>query len=185
MFSKHYGGRPEGKNVSVDDPAGTITTRDHHSFITAYYGNGHNHSIDAPAPTLTTKDRLAFVDMQYGNGTPCNIENPAPTVTTNPKHHLVTCRIKQQKSSIAITHDDSPAMEKIKRFMALYGIIDIKMRMLRIPELKRIMGFPSDYVLVGTQADQKKFIGNAVEVNMARALCEAICREIVRKRKVA
>lgn len=185
FLSKHYGGNPAGKCVSIEEPAGTITTWDHHSFITAYYGNGNNHSIDAPAPTLTTKDRLAFVDMQYGNGTPCNIENPAPTVTTNPKHHLVTCRIKQQKSSIAITHDDSPAMEKIKRFMALYGIIDIKMRMLRIPELKRIMGFPSDYVLVGTQADQKKFIGNAVEVNMARALCEAICREIVRKRKVA
>ena len=30
------------------------------------------------------------------------------------------------------------------RFMALYGIVDIKMRMLRIPELKKIMGFPED-----------------------------------------
>lgn len=63
--------------------------------------------------------------------------------------------------------------------MALYGIIDIKMRMLRIPELKRIMGFPSDYILVGTQADQKKFIGNAVEVNMARVLCEALCSRLI------
>lgn len=75
--------------------------------------------------------------------------------------------------------DDSPAMAKIKRFMALYGIIDIKMRMLRIPELKRIMGFPSDYVLVGTQTDQKKFIGNAVEVNMARVLCESLCARLI------
>lgn len=39
--------------------------------------------------------------------------------------------------------------------MAMYGIMDIKMRMLKIPELKRIMGFPEDYVLVGTQAEQK------------------------------
>ena len=69
-------------------------------------------------------------------------------------------------------------MAKIKRFMALYGIVDIKMRMLRIPELKRIMGFPPDYVLVGTQADQKKFIGNAVEVNMARVLCEALVAKL-------
>ena len=30
------------------------------------------------------------------------------------------------------------------------------------------MGFPEDYVLVGTQADQKKFIGNAVEVTQAK-----------------
>ena len=215
FLSKHYGGNPAGKCVSVEEPAGTITTWDHHSFITAYYGNGHNHSIDAPAPTLTTRDRLAFVDMQYGNGTPCDIESPAPTVTTNPKHQLVTCKpwimntnFKNTGSSIdepaqTVTanrkwhylmtpqfqsvsssidnpcSDDSPAMVKIKRFMMLYGIIDIKMRMLRIPELKRIMGFPSDYVLVGTQADQKKFIGNAVEVNMARVLCEALCARLI------
>lgn len=50
--------------------------------------------------------------------------------------------------------------------------------MLRVPELKCIMGFPDDYVLVGTQADQKKFIGNAVEVNMARVLCEAIVEKL-------
>lgn len=179
FLSKHYGGSPEGKCVSAEEPAGTITTWDHHSFITAYYGNGHNHSIDAPAPTLTTRDRLAFVDMQYGNGAPCDIESPAPTVTTNPKLQLVTCRMEQQESTTTITSDDSPAMAKIKRFMALYGIVDIKMRMLRIPELKRIMGFPPDYVLVGTQADQKKFIGNAVEVNMARVLCEALCARLI------
>ena len=237
FLSKYYGGSPEGKSVSVEEPAGAITTRDHHSFITAYYGNGHNHSIDEPAPTLTTKDRLAFVDMQYGNGTPCDIETP-----TNPKHQLVTCKpwimntsfkntgssidepaqtvtanrkwhylmnpqfqsaggsvdspcftliarmdkmppyliqTEQGEMAIVIEPDDSPAMVKIKQFMALYGIIDIKMRMLRIPELKRIMGFPSDYVLVGTQADQKKFIGNAVEVNMARVLCEALCARLI------
>lgn len=208
FLSKHYGGSPAGKNVSVEEPAGTITTWDHHAFITAYYGNGHNHSVDAPAPTLTTRDRLAFVDMQYGNGTPCGVDVPAGAVTTNPKHRLVTgcyllnpqyqsaggsvdapcftliarmdkmppylIRTEQGEIAIVIKPDDSPAMVKIKEFMALYGIVDIKMRMLRIPELKRIMGFPSDYVLVGTQADQKKFIGNAVEVNMARVLCEAL-----------
>lgn len=65
-----------------------------------------------------------------------------------------------------------------KEFMVMYGIIDIKMRMLKIPELKKIMGFPEDYVLIGTQADQKKFIGNAVEVTIARAWCEALCCEL-------
>lgn len=67
----------------------------------------------------------------------------------------------------------------------MYGIVDIKMRMLRIPELKRIMGFPENYVLVGTQADQKKFIGNAVEVNMARVLCEALGRKLLELKQVA
>ena len=40
------------------------------------------------------------------------------------------------------------------------------------------MGFPEDYVLVVTQADQKKFIGNAVEVTIARAWCEALCERL-------
>ena len=48
------------------------------------------------------------------------------------------------------------------------------MRMLNIGELKRIMGFPDDYVLVGTSTEKKKYIGNAVEVNMSRRLCEAL-----------
>ena len=85
--------------------------------------------------------------------------------------------------AIEVYETDSPATIQIKEFMALYGIADIRMRMLRIPELKRIMGFPEDYTLIGTQAEQKKFIGNAVEVNMARVLCEAICKKLNQKKQ--
>ena len=73
---------------------------------------------------------------------------------------------------------DTPMMVKIKEFMAQYGIVEITMRMLKVPELKKIMGFPDDYVLVGTQAEQKKYIGNAVEVTIARRWCEALCRRL-------
>jgi DNA (cytosine-5)-methyltransferase 1 len=62
--------------------------------------------------------------------------------------------------------------------MSQYGITDIKMRMLKISELKLIMGFPEDYILIGNQTEQKKFIGNAVEVNMARVLCEALYKSL-------
>lgn len=62
--------------------------------------------------------------------------------------------------------------------MAMFGLADITMRMLKISELTVIMDFPEDYVLIGTQADQKKFIGNAVEVTIARKLCEAICASL-------
>ena len=220
FLSKQYSGHPDSKNTSVNEPAGTITTIDHHAFISAYYGNGNNHSVEMPSPSVTTKDRLAlirseqFIDMQYGNGTAASVDVPANTVTTNPKFNLVTVKrhylmnpqYKNVGGSIekpcftliarmdkmppylvtAETGDvfievystDSPMTAKIKEFMALYGIIDIKMRMLKIPELKKIMGFPEDYVLVGSQADQKKFIGNAVEVNMARVLCEALCKTL-------
>lgn len=247
FLSKQYGGSPEGKNISVEEPAGTVTTIDHHAFVSAYYGNGYNHSVEQPAPTLTTKDRFSLVNPHFianeysGGGQLSSVEQPNPAVLTNPKQKLVTVKpwimdtafgnvgssVEEPSRVITANHKwhylmnpqfnsaggsvekpcftliakmdkkppylivtetgeavieaydtDSPMTIKIKEFMALYGIIDIKMRMLKIPELKKIMGFPEDYVLVGTKAEQKKYIGNAVEVNMARVLCEALCKEL-------
>ena len=253
FLSKQFSGQPDSKNISVEGPAGTITCKDHHAFVSAYYGNGHNHSVELPAPTVTTKDRLAlvnsvFIDNQYGTGKPTSIELPVGTVTTVPKFNIVSCKpwimntafsnvgssIEQPSQTITanrkwhylmnpqfasaggsvnnpcftliarmdkmppylveveggvgiqVTPVDSPMTAKIKEFMALYGIIDIKMRMLRIAELKKIMGFPEDYVLIGPQSDQKKFIGNAVEVRTWLVFfVKSICKEIIRKRKVA
>ena len=69
FLSKQFSGYPESKNVSVEEPAGAITCKDHHAFISAYYGGkDHNSSVEVPAATLTTKDRLAFVSAHYGNG---------------------------------------------------------------------------------------------------------------------
>lgn len=245
FLSKQFSGSAYDKNISVDGPAGAITTRDHHAFITAYYGNGNNHSIEDPAPTVTTKDRLGYVnaqflDKQYGTGRPAALDSPAGTVTTNPKLNLVSVKpwimdtsfgnigstidgpsrvitanrkwqylvnpqfasngasidkpcftliarmdkrppcivTAEEGPAIAVYNGDSPMTVKIKEFMALYGISDITMRMLRINELKKIMGFPEDYVLVGTQTEQKKYIGNAVEVNMSRCLCEALYKKL-------
>ena len=261
FLSKQFSGQPDSKNISVEGPAGTVTCKDHHAFVSAYYGNGHNHSVELPAPTITTKDRLSlitpfFMNYYSGGGQLGSVETPCPAIMTVPKQNLVTPVLMKQVSyrkpwimntaysnigssieqpsqtitanrkwfylmnpqfasaggsvnnpcftliarmdkmppylveaeggiGIQVTPEDSLMTIKIKEFMALYGIIDIKMRMLRIAELKKIMGFPEDYVLIGPQSDQKKFIGNAVEVNMARVLCEAICKEIIRKRKVA
>lgn len=56
--------------------------------------------------------------------------------------------------------------------MAANNIIDIKMRMLTVNELLQIQGFPKDYVLKGSQTDQKKFIGNSVEVTTAMKMIE-------------
>ena len=222
FLSKQFGGDPAGKNISVEEPAGTITCRDHHAFVSAHYGNGFNTSVDAPAPTLTCKDRLGLVTSNFlvneysGGGQTSDIDKPCPALLTNPKQKVVSAQylmnpqfankggsidkpcftliarmdkmppyLVSTKEGLAIEvyETDSPATIQIKEFMALYGIADIRMRMLRIPELKRIMGFPEDYTLIGTQAEQKKFIGNAVEVNMARVLCEAICKKLNQKKQ--
>ena len=56
--------------------------------------------------------------------------------------------------------------------------VDVTMRMLRISEMKRIQGFGDDYVLVGTQEEQKKYLGNAVVTQVATAMCEALARAL-------
>lgn len=223
FLSKQFSGAPSGKNISIEEPAGTLTCKDHHvlvdaEFLTAYFGNGYNTSVEAPAPTLKCKEHLGLTTCKFlaneysGGGQLSSIEQPNPAVMTTPKQKLVSAQylmnpysFKSDGSSIdnpcftliarmdkmppylvstnegiaiEIYETDSPMTVHIKEFMALYGIADIRMRMLRIPELKRIMGFPEDYTLIGTQAEQKKFIGNAVEVNMARVLCEALCKKL-------
>ena len=219
FLSKQFSGDPDSKNIDIEQPAGTVTTIDHHAFVTAYYGNGFNSSIDSPAPTVTTKDRISLVSTKFianeysGGGQLSSIEQPNPAVLTTPKQKIVSAQYlmnpysfksdggsidnpcftliarmdkmppylittKEGVVGIAIYESDSLWTRKVKEFMAAYGIVDICMRMLNIGELKRIMGFPTDYVLIGTQAEQKKYIGNAVEVNMSRVLCEALCRKI-------
>ena len=69
-------------------------------------------------------------------------------------------------------------MVEIKKFMAAYGIIDIKMRMLQIPEMLRIQGFPEWYKLIGTKTEQKKYIGNSVEVKVGKQMFRAIDSKI-------
>lgn len=224
FLSKQFSGDPDGKNIGLDGPAGAVTCRDHHAFITAYMGKNQVGALDAPCPTLPTHDRIAvhalrFIDNQYGHGRPSSIDEPSHTVTTNPKLNIVTVKshspakvqylLNPQFASagsaidkpcftliarmdkrppyivtaetggvIVVYPSDSPMTVKIKEFMSMYGISDIFIRMLKIIELKRIMGFGDEYVLVGTTTEQKKYIGNAVETHVACALCVSLSYEI-------
>ena len=67
FLSKQYSGHPESKNISIEEPAGTITCKDHHAFVSAYYGNGNNYSVESPAPAILTKDHLALVTPFFMN----------------------------------------------------------------------------------------------------------------------
>lgn len=58
------------------------------------------------------------------------------------------------------------------------GIADVRMRMLKELELKRIQGFPDDYVLHGPQNEKKKFIGNSVETGVVKAWFRAMANAL-------
>lgn len=241
------------KNISLDGPAGAITTIDHHSliqpeFLTHYYGSGGQHSsIEYPAPTIPTKARTAlvkpeyFIDKTYTGyrnnqsidqpagsilptdkhrlikaepfimptnyaNKPKSVDEPLPTITANRKHHylvnpshgghttstdapcpviiarqdkapLYLVQVEQGEIAIAVYSEDSDICIKIKEFMVVYRLVDIKMRMLRVLELLRIQGFPENYYLAGNQADQKKFIGNSVHPYVVMVWILAIDQE--------
>ena len=198
FLSKQFSGDPMSKNVSVEAPAGAITCKDHHAFISVHYGNGSNRSCEQPAPTLTTKDKISLVTVKRFLLNPqykskgSSIDKPCFTLiarmdkmppylveASTQSNELPDFIVPTEEGYKYYIYDtDTPMMVKIKEFMALYGIVEITMRMLKVPELKKIMGFPEDYVLVGTQAEQKKYIGNAVEVTIARRWCEALCAKL-------
>lgn len=186
FVSAHYG---NGFNISIDEPAPTLTCKDRLGLITSnfivneYSGGGQLSDINNPCPALLTTPKQKIVSTQYlmnpqfaSQGG--SIDNPCFTLIARMDKMPPYLVSTKEGLAIEVYDTDTPAIVKIKEFMALYGIADIRMRMLRIPELKRIMGFPTDYKLVGTQAEQKKFIGNAVEVNMARVLCEALAQKL-------
>jgi DNA (cytosine-5)-methyltransferase 1 len=196
---------------SIEDPAPTVAAQSRLGkvFLQSYYGNGQVHSIEDPSGTIGTKDtfsKVKYIMLNYSNGSNVrSIETPAGTIVNNDKHNIVNaflynpqfsnkgnainipCPViiaRQDKKPLSIVvcdhevasfaipiyEDDNPTMVLIKKFMAYYGITDIKMRMLLVKELLQIQGFPADYKLVGTQTDQKKFIGNSVERLTATAL---------------
>ena len=176
---------------SIEDPSPTICTVGQIGiascqFIDMQYGNGTPISTEEPANTVTTTPKFNLVTVkrhyllnpQYSSAGG-SVDKPCFTLIARmdkmPPYLVAT---ESGEAAIEVYPTDSPMTVKIKEFMALYGIVDIKMRMLKIPELKKIKGFPEDYVLVGTQAEQKKYIGNAVEVTIARRWCEALCAKI-------
>lgn len=262
FIAKYYSGKPEGKVIGVDGPAGTITRIDgqslincvpfilntnfkngpssieepaktllasrHHPyvlnpcFLTQYYSNGGEiASVEEPGRTLGTKDTIAkiqcssFITQQFsGGGQLASIQNPLGSILSVPKANIVKCDpfilnpshgghttgtdvpcvviiARQDKAplyliqfsqhegvSVPIYDGDSEVMIRIKKFMALYGISDIKMRMLKVSELLPIQGFPKDYYLAGNQTDQKKFIGNSVVPQVVTAWCLAMGKKL-------
>ena len=168
-----------------DVPLDKVTITSKH-FIDSQYGNGGASSIETASPTIVNNPKQSIVSAERFLANPYSfksnggtIEKPCCTLIAHmDKAPLWLVTAEHGEICIAIFENDSPMTRKIKEFMAMYGIIDIKMRMLNIQELKRIMGFPEDYTLIGTQAEQKKFIGNAVEVNMSRVLCEALALKL-------
>ncbi len=191
VFVRRYNGgavNPEEKSKSANRPLGTILSNNTHAvvkpkFLTSYYGNGTHHSVEDPCNTLTTKERYALhsvekkkwlVDTQFSNRGR-SIDEPCQTLIARmdkkPVYMISSNPDEQIDNSV-----EKPGVRAIERLMRYYmrkhGIADVKLRMLFLEELKRIQGFPDDYILTGTKKDKLKFIGNSVVPLIAAKLAE-------------
>lgn len=174
-----------GRFQSIEDPAGAVLTVPKMNLCSAFIvpSNFDNkpRSIDHPAPTILASRKhinlaSAFiVNPQYSN-TGNSVFKPAPTVIATQKSYPLSLAsaTKNGLPRWEPTDTDTDAMLDLKVFMRENGICDILFRMLKVVELKRIQGFPDNYILKGPLNEQKKFIGNSVETGVVAAWIKSL-----------
>lgn len=170
---QYHGEQKEGdaRGQLLSEPIKTIDTSNRYglvtAFITKYYKTGIGQGCDEPLHTITTSPGhfglvSAFLIKYYGTGCGQSLKEPLATITTKDRFGLVNVII-------------DIAGEK-------YVIEDIFLRMLKPEELKRMQGFPDDYIIdrdiEGRRypiKEQVARIGNSVVPVMAKALVEVNC----------
>jgi DNA (cytosine-5)-methyltransferase 1 len=179
----------KSKENNIDLPAGSLTAIPKYNLCSAWLMdpsfNSVGQSLEKPAGTiLACRKQKYLLNPQYENKG-SSIDKPCFTLIAKmDKRPPYIVSTETGEAVIVIYDTDSAAMKKIKEFMADNGIVDIKMRMLNIPELKRIQGFPEKYILKGTQTDQKKFIGNAVVPVVPKKWLEALYQPAIESLKL-
>jgi DNA (cytosine-5)-methyltransferase 1 len=147
---------------SVDDPVPTITASRGGGHLVEPFlmqvNHGKNDSgrprdLDQPLPTLTSKNAHALIEpfilKYYGTGVAHSVDEPLDTVTTKDRFGLIEVN-------------------------GVKCALDIRFRMLLVPELAAAMGFPASYDFAGNKGERVKQIGNAVSVGLGEALCHAL-----------
>jgi DNA (cytosine-5)-methyltransferase 1 len=191
FIAAYYG---NGDNTtSIERPCPTVVTKDRFAVVQAEpfimptnYDNQPK-SIDDPLQTITANRKWHYLVNPSWGGNPGSVESPCCVVVARQdKAPLYLIEVNEGEVSVPVYEDDTEAMIQVKQFMAAFGIVDIRMRMLRVDELLRIQGFPEGYQLDGTQTDQKKFIGNSVVPIMPKVWAEAMHDQIqILFRKIA
>lgn len=158
-------GKNDMRSYSLNNPMPTITSVDAWPIVEPFLVSFHSenktqkprtHSVDRPLPTVHAGGigfGLAepFLVEYYGNGATSSVDEPIKTLTGHDRFGLV--------EPLTFEHAG-------KKYL-----LDIHFRMLQPHELARAMSFPVDYRFHGNREQVVKQIGNAVPVELAKALC--------------
>lgn len=192
------GPRYSAKPTPLDRPFGTLIGENHKALVSAFlakhYGGVVGHGLERPVGTVTTKDHHALVvsrlsnnstsNTNGGRGDPRDPREPMKTQTTATHtaevRAFLTAFYGNEKDGRDARDPLGTATTKDRFGLVTvagvdYEIVDIGMRMLTPRELLRAQfgRFADEYVLLGTQAQQVKGIGNSVCPEVAEALVRA------------
>ena len=170
---QYHGETQEGESRGqlLTEPVKTIDTSNRYglvtAFITKFYKSGTGQGCDEPIHAITTSPGhfgliSAFLIKYYGTGGGQGLTGPLATITAKDRFGLVNIVLDVQGEK--------------------YMLRDIFLRMLKPEELKRLQGFPEDYI-INRDIDGKPYpikeqvarIGNSVVPIMAQKLVEANC----------
>ncbi len=160
-------------------PLGTITTWDHHALgfahLVKYYKSGGQwQRCDEPAHTITCKARLGLCQAQVGTSW-----NDAVRVGRWVLRFVPDAPVRWIKFAGKLR-----PVCAVQLAGAVHLITDLGTRMLQPRELATAQGFPKDYVLRGTKAQQVERIGNSVPPQLAEAIVRANVESDTRSRRV-
>lgn len=191
----HYSHRSgEGfqfRGQSLDKPLGVVCATNEKAIVvphlSQYFGGMVGKDARAPLPTVTARDHNALVaawlTKWYGTSTGSSLHKPAATVTGGGQHigavhaflvkYFGSCEHGQSLFDSLHTVTSKARFGLVMVEGEPYQLVDIGLRMLSPRELARAQGFPDDYILDGTQAQQIARVGNAVVPQVAEALVRA------------
>ena len=198
-FLVRYHGNHQGKEDGhrrvhgVDGPIPTLDTSNRYGLCEPFllphraFREGHVDSIDEPLRTITATNGggaivepflVPFFGERDGQDPRVHsVDDPLPTVTSHGAGGLVQpFLVKYNRTGKSQSIDQPLGTVTIRDRFALVEPhqLDILFRMLQPRELASAMGFDRDYTFTGNKGDQVRQIGNAVPVNLAKALCETI-----------
>lgn len=195
-LDKQYRSPLNHQSISV--PAGSIMPNDKHCMVQAFldrqFSQGTRHqSINEPAGSILTVPKMNLIHAKGSFLMNPQFSSKGGSVE-DPCFTLIARMDKRPPSLVQTNHggktpkikpQDCYTMRRIKAFCFAYGITDITTRMLRVPELKKIQGFPDDYYLAGNQTDQKKFIGNSVVPAIVKCMMEELVKTFIENKNAA
>lgn len=153
------------------------------SCLMSYFGTGGLHRLCKPCGALCTRDNYAMLGFMTGSGygqPPYPFTRAASPILASRRHQYLL--LAAPGSPVADMAGDSEAMRELKEVCRQHGIADIYMRMLKVSELKLIMGFPADYSLSGSATKQKEMLGNAVVPQVSEAIATAMTPSLLAAR---